>query len=174
MEKITITTVDTLASPVYVLVAGGIAIGKTHVVDEFIKTIPIMDIDSVMDELGLKEYNKENFDKAMAIISERFDVMMAKKESLVAMGTAMNLPFSINRLYNAKMMGYTTVLLHVVGSVGQEYDQNEERRKQGQRAVKADELHKIKDSIDGSSATVKVLRKTDLVDYFIGHFNHLP
>lgn len=171
MKKINISDIDKLPEPIYVLIAGGIAIGKNHVVREHIKLLPVMDIDDVMEELNHEIYNQANFRQAMAIISDRIDQKMYKRESFVAMGTSANLAFSIERLYNAKRLGYNTAILHITGEVEQALNQNEERKYKNKRYVFGEDLQIIRDTMEQSQESVRVLNKTSLVDYFVEYKN---
>ena len=166
-----ITEIDHLPKPLYVLVAGGIAVGKTHVIKKSIHTLDIMDIDDVMEELGHQEYNDENYREAMDIISSRFDVKMANKESLIAMGTAANFPFTVERLYNAKQAGYQTCLLYITAGRQQAMDQNRLRRQQRKRALTVEEEYKIIHTGELAKTNVHFLKDTILVDYFC-HFDN--
>ena len=172
MLKLQIDDIDSLPFPVYVLVAGGIGVGKTHVVRKNIRDIQVMDLDDVMEELGHRKYDSRNTSEAMNIITERVEAVLERCESMVAMGTSANLPFSIDRLYGAKNRGYKTVLLHVDASIEQAVYQNELRREKGQRAVGPEESYKIHRTNQGAANTVATLKDTDLVDYFIHHINN--
>lgn len=173
-KRIQIENITDLKGPVYVLIAGGIGAGKTHVIAKMNLPIQNMDIDNTMHELGLVEYNRENLAIAIKKISAEFDEKMAKKESLIAMGTSADLTFSINRLYWAKQKGYTTVLLHIDAPADQCLAQNAKRRVEGKRAVSKDEEFKIQRTCQASAATVAALRDTDLVDYFVYYDNTRP
>ena len=157
--------------PLYVLIAGGIAAGKNHVVHQHLPTIPVMDVDHVMEANGWTDYDGDEYKQAMAIIRERIEERMAARQSLIAMGTAANLPFTVDRLHNAKLLGYTTVLLHVDAPEHQALAQNEERRLKGKRAVPNHLKYRILETYRDSRRTVELLRDTVLVDFHVHHVN---
>lgn len=156
--------------PLYVLVAGGIASGKTTHVNKHIKNIPVMDVDDIMSEMGFKDYSPYQLSIAMQKISESIKDMMLRKESLVSMGTAANLQFTIDRLHWAKMAGYSTVLLYIDTPLAQAIKQNDHRVSLGGRGITA-QKHKIEKSNAGAAKTVATLKNTALVDYFCHHQN---
>lgn len=168
---IEIDDIDALPFPIYVLVAGGIGAGKTRVVHENIHDIKVFDLDDVMEELGYTQYKPECTSVAMGLIAERIKKHMDTKQSMVAMGTAANLGFSIDRLHWAKMMGYQTVLLHIDATAQQSIKQNAQRRSQGQRAVSPSEEYRIPRTTRDAANTVATLRDTVLVDYFCYYRN---
>ena len=168
---ISISDINTISDPVYVLVAGGIAVGKSTVVEREL-TIPIMDIDTVMAEMGFSKYNKKNYSAAMKTITEQVEDMLDRKQSMVAMGTASNLQFSIDRLFGAKQLGYTTALLYIDAPISQAIDQNDKRKQQKQRAISSEQEYKIRRTNVGAANTVAALKDTTLVDYFVHYMNH--
>ena len=175
-EFINISEVDELEkvrsdAPLYVMIAGGMAAGKTHIVNENIKAISIFDIDDVMRGLSFVEYTRDEFAKAMRHISKMIDDYMKLEESMVAMGTASNTTVAINRLYAAKMKGYDTVLVHIDTPVSQAIEQNFYRIKNGERGVSQSDEHKIETTTSGAVQTVAVLRESALVDYFVYYNN---
>lgn len=171
--EISISQIDGLPGPVYVLVAGAISAGKSHVVRQFIKKHKIMDVDDVMEELGLTEYNQENYSRAMAIMSSQFDEEMEKKTSVVAMGTGADFKFTLNRLFWAKRAGYRTVLLHIAAPLVQCFKQNNLRRDQGKRAVDQKDLFRIVDTFNYSEENFHKLKETDLIDWYCQYDNSL-
>lgn len=163
--------------PVYVLVAGGIAVGKSHVVRANIKTIPILDVDSYMDRFGYSDYSRNGyqFQSAMDAITLDIGDLKRRGESMVAMGTCGNFEFARFRLEESVGLGYQTVLLHVTASLDQARKQNEERRRMGDRAVDQVDLDLIEHSIRDSQNTVRRLLQhpcTDLISYFC-HFSNV-
>lgn len=170
-KKIDITDIDQLSEdPVYVLVAGGFAVGKTYIVEKYVTRFPIMDIDETMAKLGFVNYTSQEFGQAMAVITEQVLEMTGRGESLVAMGSASRLDFAINRLHAAKLKGYTTVLLYIDAPLEQASEQNKARIAAGGRGLKNKE-YKIRSSNQGAAKTVASLRDTDLVDYFVHYDN---
>lgn len=157
--------------PLYVLMSGGFAVGKTHIAKTFIDYLPIMDLDDVMIEMGFHEYTPKNISYAMREISNRIEQLMKRKDSFIAMGTASNVVFSINRLFNAKMKKYTTALIFVDAPVDQAQKQNKLREARGERFVRPEDTHKIQKTNFDSEGTVAILKHTDLVDYFIHYEN---
>lgn len=155
----------------YVLVAGGMGAGKSYVIGESIKNIPIFDIDDIMEEMGFRDYTRDQFSAAMEVISKKIDGSMVNKRSMVAMGTSSNVTAAIDRLHNAKLMGYETVLIHVDTPVKQAILQNRNRIEQGNRGVSRADEHKIERTTIGAANTVATLRETALVDYFVYHNN---
>ena len=170
-KKIDITDVDLLTeNSIYVLVAGGFAVGKSHIVEKYVTRFPIMDIDNTMKELGFVDYTSQEFGEAMKVITEQVLEMTARGESLVAMGSASKLDFAINRLHAAKLKGYTTVLLYIDAPLEQASMQNKARIAAGRRGLKNKE-YKIRNSNQGAAKTVASLRDTELVDYFVHYDN---
>lgn len=170
-KKIDITEVDLLSEdPIYVLVAGGFAVGKTYIVEKYVTRFPIMDIDKTMEELDFVNYTSNEFSQAMVIITEQVLELMDRKESLIAMGSASKLDFAINRLHAAKLRGYTTVLLYIDAPLEQASEQNKARLAAGKRGLKNQE-YKIRNSNQGAARTIASLRDTDLVDYFVHYDN---
>jgi predicted kinase len=164
--------IDNLQSrPRYVMIAGGIASGKNHVVKEHIHSIKIMDVDDVMERMSYTDYTGVQFHHAMQIIGKEIDMMMGRKECLIAMGTSSNLGNAINRLHYAKMMGYTTILAYIDAPVEQAVSQNTERREKGKRFVTDEEARKIERTNTGAAQTVAALKDTALVDYFAHYLN---
>lgn len=175
-EFISINDIDklrrTMTTPLYIMVAGGMAAGKTHVVSRYLsETIEIFDIDETMTDMGFVEYTDEQFSAAMDKITKQIDRHMRMFRSMVAMGTSSNISTAINRLYEAKRVGYKTVLLHIDASVEQSIKQNNERLAQGLRGVSKAEEYKIERTNVGAANTVATLRETELVDYFAHYVN---
>lgn len=157
--------------PFYILIAGGMAVGKTHVVSEHIKRIPFFDIDEIMINRGFLEYTREQFAIAMEEITKLVEDQMDHKASMVAMGTASNTTLAIDRLHAAKMKGYKTVLIHIDAPVSQAVKQNILRIQKGERGVSKSDEHKIEKTVTGAAQTVAVLRESSLVDYFVYYNN---
>lgn len=155
----------------YILIAGGMGAGKSYVIENNVKSIPIMDVDYTMQELGFTQYTKEEFSIAMKQIAEEIDAMMRAGKSFVAMGTSSHLPFAIDKLFNAKMKGYTTALVHIDTPIEQAIQQNRERVAQGKRGVKLSDEYRITKTTMGAANTVANLKDTALVDFFIYYRN---
>jgi hypothetical protein len=173
-KLIGIDDIDKLAAEcrLYILVAGGIAVGKTHVVREHIHAIPVMDVDDVMGELGYWDYtNHDQFSEAMNIIGSRIIGLMDEGKSLISMGTGSHLPFAVDRLLRAKLRGYITVLLHIEAEPGQQDMQNEERRLKHKRYVRPEQHARIAETRIGAAEVVKLLKDTELVDFFAHYQN---
>lgn len=170
-KYISIDEVDRLQGLVYVLVAGTMGAGKSTIISKHIKTIKLMDIDEVIAELGNGVYDRENMYKAYEIISKEIFQMMARKESLVAMGTSGSVYSAIERLVNAKELGYKTVLIHVHVPVEQAIKQNRERIKRGERGVKLAEEYKIGEVYCDVDRTVRHLKHMRLLDYIVEYDN---
>ncbi len=174
-EFVLINYIDALPAtktlPIYVMVAGGMAAGKSYIVSKYIETIKVFDIDDTMTDMGFIEYTDEQFSQAMKNISIQIEKHMTDHKSMVAMGTSSNISTAINRLYEAKQKGYTTVLLHVDASIEQSIKQNNERLEQGKRGVSKVEEYKIERTNVGAANTVATLRETALVDYFAHYIN---
>jgi predicted kinase len=151
--------------PLYVLVAGGIAVGKSHVIREAKLGFPIMDVDDVMDEIGSADYEGRAFRDAIEIIGGRIETIISERRSLVAMGTCSDLAFTIDRLHGARMKGYATVLVHVTAPLDQALAQNEERRVKGRRTVALQWSGKIAATAEASAKVVDVVSETTLVDF---------
>lgn len=161
-----------MPNPLYVMIAGGMGAGKTHIIDQHIKYIKILDIDDVMKRNGFLEYTEDQFAIAMAEITKDVEWQFIDRQSLVAMGTASNLTASIDRLHAAKMRGFQTILIHVDAPVYQAILQNRMRIEKGERGVKASDEHKIERTTNGAARTVSILRESALVDYFVYYNNH--
>ena len=73
--------------PFYVMIAGGMGAGKTHVVNQHIKQITIFDIDDTMEQRGFLEYTPDQFALAMKDIAEKIEAQYRQRYSMVAMGT---------------------------------------------------------------------------------------
>lgn len=159
--------------PLYVLIAGGIAVGKTHIIRQNVKHVPIMDLDEGMERLGFTDYDDATqTGAAMKLITAEVEAIKARRQSMIAMGTASDLTFSINRLLWAKQDGYKTLLFHITAPLSQAVRQNRERIAAGLRGVKLEQAdRKIRESIEGAARTVAALRYTALVDYF-GEYNN--
>lgn len=170
-KQINIEKIDYLSKPLYVLTVGGMAVGKSFVVSRFIKTIPVMDVDDIMKQLKYVDYSRAHFSKAMKLIAEKIKTAMDNKESIIAMGTSSDLSFSIDKLFNAKMNGYTTVLLFIDASYEQAVRQNEERKEKGERAVAAEKGYRIRQTNTGSANTYAILKDTNLVDFCVHYVN---
>lgn len=180
-ENIHITKVDELElarmsvthtdAPFYVMIAGGMGAGKTHVVNQYIKQITIFDIDDTMAQKGFLEYSPDQFALAMEDIAENIEAQYTLRWSMVAMGTASNTAGAIDRLHAAKMKGYRTMLLHVETPVRQSLLQNKMRLEKGERGVERHNQHLIDRTTNGAAETVKILNKTSLVDYFVYYNN---
>lgn len=171
-KTLDISELDSITDrPLYILVAGSAGVGKTTLFRKYCKKFSIMDIDDVIIELGGGEYSRKNTPAAIELITKRVFEMMENKESFVAMGTSSVLRMAIERLTNAKEMGYHTVLVHIWAPLDQIVRQNRERMELGGRGVAFDEEYKIKEMFDGSNKTVKFLKRSDLIDYFISYNN---
>ncbi len=179
MKKIEINYLDDLndgSSPMYVLVAGGIATGKSHVVGRFIKTIEVIDVDNFMSKFNYTNYDPkgEQFRHAMEETAAYIKTHKAGKKSMVAMGTASNFEFAKFRLDEAKQDGYRTAILHVVTpTLGQAYAQNEMRRMNNERAVAREDLEILSVTANNSDETVsRILRDhPEIVDFYTPYVN---
>lgn len=170
-QYIDIDDVDKLDGPLYVLVTGTMGAGKSTVIGKHIKSIPIMDIDDVIAEVGNGVYDRANALTAHEIISKRIFHMMDRRESFVAMGTGASVYGVVERLANAKEMGYKTALLYVYAPVNQALEQNRHRINNGERGVKLDEEHKIIEAHKLVENTVHHLKHTRLLDYIVEYDN---
>lgn len=154
-------------STVYILVAGGIGAGKSHVVHHNLPDVPVMDIDDEMARLNLTMYNEKNLLIARKSLSERIDRMKEQRQSLIAMGTAGDTTFTINRLFWAKRDDYKTVLLHITCPIEQAVEQNRVRLEQGRRAVPREDEYLLTRTMTESEVTVSIVKHTDLVDHYV-------
>lgn len=172
MKELDITEIDLLIDgPLYVLVAGAAGVGKSTIVERHVKTIKMMDVDYIISEIGNGVYNRDNAGKAFEIIAKRIDLIMARKESFIAMGTAANMTQTAERLTEAKKAGYLTIMVHIKAPLEQILEQNRQRIENGERGVKLDEEHKIEEMFIGSNYTVNHLGKTPLIDYLVEYDN---
>lgn len=160
------------SQPLYVMVAGGMGAGKSHVVEQHVKDIDIFDIDIVMNRMRFFDYTEDQFSVAMEVIAEEIEEQYRERKSMVAMGTASYLTGAIDRLHAAKMQGYRTILVHVDAPVYQAILQNTLRMDQGLRGVKKSDEYKIERTTNGAARTVSILRESALVDYFVYYNNH--
>jgi predicted kinase len=157
--------------PRYVMIVGGIASGKNHVIHQHIRTIPVMDVDDIMESRGFTDYSGHHFAEAMKEIGSVIVEMMAGRKCLIAMGTSSNLTNAINRLHSAKMAGYSTVMAYIDAPVEQCLAQNAERRGKGKRFVADEELRKIERTNVGAAQVAATLRDTVLVDFYAHYLN---
>jgi len=157
--------------PLYILVAGAAGVGKSTIFKKYCTNFPIMDVDDIIAELGDGVYDRTNVPEAIEIITKRVFHMMESQESFVAMGVSSVLRVAIERLTNAKEMGYYTVLVHIHAPLQQIIDQNRERIDQGKRGVILEEEHRIEEMFEGSNQTAKYLKESDLLDYLIEYDN---
>jgi len=172
MTKIlTIAEIFSLDRPTYVLIAGGIAVGKSYVIRHHNSNFEILDIDEYLEMIGGTHQSKDDYERASNLISLDFERLMSEKKSIVAMGTARDLNFSIKRLLNAKKKGYRTVLLHIKTDVDTAIFQNNERREKGSRAVPIKDEALIEQTINGSANSVSFLKNSDLIDFFCSYVN---
>jgi len=174
----TITAIDSLhkKGPIYVLVAGGIATGKTHVVRQYIHEVEVIDVDDFMVKLGHTDYTPRGpqLEAAMNLTGDYIAEKKQRMESMVAMGTSANLDWAKYRLVEAKLDLYTTVLLHVTtATVEQAHAQNAYRRELGLRAVTDQDMPVIAKTRSASDETVRSLLRDHkhLVDYYVPHLN---
>ena len=156
-----------IANATYILVAGGIGIGKSHIISSAMPFVPIMDIDHEMDKYGLTKYNEKNMLQCRKPLSTKIKSMIANGASLVAMGTAADTVFTIDRLYGAKQAGMKTALVHITAPHYQARLQNEARREQGRRAVPVEDEYLLRRTITESAMTVSTVGPSTLVDIFI-------
>lgn len=162
--------------PLYVLVAGGIGVGKSWLADRHLGTLALVDVDRFMEILGYTDYDPKGFQfrHAMDVTAKHVDELKAARSSLVAMGTCSDFPFARQRLEWAKADSYRTVLLHVTAPLDQAIRQNTQRRMAGKRAVAQHDEHPvISSSIERSGRTVETLLfgYTSLIDYHCPHSN---
>ena len=162
---------ETRTFPLYVLVAGGMAVGKTYIVTEKINSIKIFDIDEVMAEMEFTDYNHEQFEKAMNVMIPMIESHMNKKKSMIAMGTASDVIIAVDRLFAAKQNGYETILLYIEAPIDQSLVQNKDRMSRGERGVSKDNEFKIKKTNKGAANTVDLLKESNLVDFFVHYDN---
>lgn len=162
-----INALRTLAQQVstYILVAGGIGVGKSHVLAKAFPDVPILDIDNEMANLELS-YNEKNLLIARKSLGEHIKIMMDERKSLIAMGTASDTSFTINRLFWAKQAGYKTILFHVTCPLEQALKQNRARRRMGKRAVPSEDEFLLTRTMTESDLTVGIIKHTDLVDHY--------
>ena len=182
-QFINITDVDTLELdrmdsdhpddwPFYIMIAGGMGAGKTHIINQYIEHVDIFDIDSIMEQNRFLDYSEDQFAIAMKEIAEKIEEQFKKRNSMVAMGTASNPTAAIDRLYAAKLKGFRTILIHIDAPVYQAVIQNRLRVEKGERGVKESDEHKIERTTNGAVRTVSILRESSLVDYFVYYNNH--
>lgn len=161
-------------TPTYFLIAGAIGAGKTTGISYMLEhakvlqknPIVLFDMDVLMMERNIDYNDKQERQKIIDELDLQIKETMNQRKSLVAMGTASNLPFSIDRLHQAKMLGYQTVLFHYNTDLNTAIERNESRRKMGGR-YKNITPGLIIDTYHNSRNTVNVLTKTNLVDYSI-------
>jgi hypothetical protein len=164
--------------PLYVIVCGGIAVGKSHVVrrhfnsDRFV----IADVDDYMTRQGFTDYDRQGVQFTLCMDQINTDIQRWKTErrSLISMGTGAHLDFFRFRLEEARRDRYRTAILHVkTDSTEQALRQNEMRRQRGEHAVGPEELHRIAETIERSADSVEriVREHPDLVDFVCLHWN---
>lgn len=161
--------------PTYILMAGGIATGKTHFAREHLDQFPILDIDDVMEEFGYTNYDKtgEEWLHAMEEISDRIIKMFSTNSSFIAMGTSSNLDATRERLIDARSRGYKTAICHITIPVkNRALEMNELRRSKNKRAVSIAELNIIHETLTNSTVTVATVEQEKLVDYLYVHVNN--
>jgi len=170
LDKLNKSSVD----PLYVMVAGGMGAGKSFIIEKNLHSYGLIDVDKIMVKMGLTNYSHDNFMEAMKAASELIEMHMDMGSSVIAMGTSSNLPLAINRLLNAKYRFYNTILIHIDAPVHQAMEQNRQRISDGERGVSKSEEGKIALTTDAARETVKVLKETELVDYFVYYDNTRP
>lgn len=162
-----------MTGPTYILIAGGIATGKSHVIKEYLPGILVMDIDDYMERLGFSDYNFHGTEYSVALrqITEDIKRLLDTKETFVSMGTAADTKFTIDKLAGAKIAGFTTIVLHITCPLEQAISQNNFRRLAGKRAVSDTDLHLLEQTKRKSAETVSCLRDTILMDYLVEYDN---
>ncbi len=167
--------VDAMPMPLYVVAAGGIASGKTHVVGRNLTRFTVADVDDYMTKNGFTDYDRQGvqFRTCMRQIDDDIQQFKRERRNIIAMGTGANLEFLKFRLEEARTDRYRTAILHVTVPPHQARAQNEERRTKAERAVAEHQLDLIDQTIRGSAASVEwvVKNRPDLVDFICVHQN---
>jgi hypothetical protein len=178
--KLPIDRFDVMAEstplPVYVVVCGGIAVGKTHVIRKHLKNFVIADIDDYMTRHGFTNYDRQGpeFRQCMDEIALDINQYKQDRKNIVAMGTGANFGFLHYRLVEAHIYRYRTALIHVTcPSLEQAIAQNAERLAKNEHAVAPDQLDVIHQTIEASATNVARLRTEFpyLVDFICEHQN---
>lgn len=163
--------------PMYILVAGGIAAGKSHVVNKFINTPPyvVVDVDHFMSLYNYTNYNKNSseWSQAMEATGAFMSNQLDSRKSVVSQGTGANLNWVQYRLNDARSRGYRTGILHIYAPLEQLYAQNKMRKQQGKRYIPDSEMHLIKETAAQASFNVSFLEqeKSPLVDFICKYDN---
>lgn len=168
--------VDHSVMPIYLVVCGGIAVGKSHLVQRYLNRYWIADVDDYMGKNGFTDYTRDGvqFREAMRQIDEDIQKNKQAQIDMVSTGTGGNYEFLRYRLEEARSHGYETGLIHIrVDDPLQAREQNQERRLRGERALGDHELDLIEVSIRASDESVDRLLKEDrdLLGYFCSHRN---
>ncbi len=169
--QIGLTQLWLLPRPLYVLVAGGIACGKSHMVRKLLPDLPIMDVDHVMEAHGWTDYEGPQLEDAGALLLPLIEGHLQARRSFIAMSTSANLAFSIYRLHRAQQFGFRTLLLHIDAPLEQALAQNQERKNHGQRFVVKDLLPKIAQTTIKARENYQRLIDTGLVHYHASYWN---
>lgn len=161
--------------PLYVVISGGIATGKTHIVRKYLSAYRIMDIDDYMVRHGYTDYDRqgEQFSHAMRLIDADIQETKRNHIPMVSMGTAANYDFLHFRLIEARQHGYETAVLQVRCSLEQALAQNAQRRERGEHHVRDEELDQIESTARNSAAALDRLLQEDrdLLGYLCLHDN---
>lgn len=179
LPRIPLWAFDRLAEnsslPLYVIVTGGIAAGKTFVVRNNLTRFKIADIDDYMDSNGFTNYDRDGVEFRMVMDQINVDIQTYKKNKLnmVSMGTGANLDFLKFRLEEAIEHGHHTAILHVVAPVEQALSQNRERGEKGLRRVPDSQIEIIRNTALTSLCNVDIIieQHRDLLGYLCVYEN---
>lgn len=159
MKKINISELKTLNAPLYILVAGGIGAGKSFVIKKYLDKMMVVDPDETTMSLGNGIYNPSNVAKSMAITKDTVMNALKSSQSFIQQGTSANLQSTINKMKQAKIFGYTTVLLYIDTSLSQSI-LNVSNRKN--RTEISDT--KIERTLEGSKHTFNFMAQNEITD----------
>lgn len=177
---ISLTTLNGLyysTKPMFVVVCGGIATGKSHVMRKYV-TAPYrtIDMDEYMTLLGFTNYDKQGPEWKLAMKAADYHINFYKsfKAPIISQGTGASLHWLKFRLKAAKLDGYATALVHIYAPLHQALAQNEQRRKKGQHFVKPEEISLIRETAVLAQTNFDIVSKdSNLVDYTISYDNTL-
>lgn len=159
----------------YVFMVGSIGSGKSHVLLEAISPLytreeirtKVFDIDMVMEDLGYTDYHSEQFSRAYDALKERMDITLKNLGTIFFMTTGSVVQYAVDRLLEAKLNGYKTIMFFVDAPLEDCKIQNQLRKEKGKRYVPNHQIGDIEKTYFGAQQTFTTLKETNLVDYYI-------
>jgi predicted ABC-type ATPase len=150
----------------FVSVGGGIATGKSYMMERVKLGLPIIDIDECVKEIGGGKYNRMNLSAGRMVFNEMVEEFFGGNKSFIYMGTNANLSGTKKRLLRAREGNFTNILVHIETPLETAIKQSSHRVLFGERNEITYE--RIKQTMQESLLVFNELKTNgSLVDFYV-------